>query len=88
MVKGKLEFELPEEEREFNIACNASEAFGRLWDIDQELRALDKYGTTIDQKLIIKKDNEGNIIEQPSIYALIEFIREMINSEELMEYYY
>jgi len=42
-MKGKLEFNLPEEQEEFEIACNASKYNLVLFQFDQELRSKIKY---------------------------------------------
>jgi hypothetical protein len=42
-MKAILEFNLPEEKQEHNYAVNATEAFGALSDIQQQLRRIRKY---------------------------------------------
>jgi hypothetical protein len=39
-----LTFTLPEEREDFERACQSSSAFITLWDLDQYLRGLVKYG--------------------------------------------
>jgi hypothetical protein len=43
MPKGILEFNLPEEENEFNLASNSRNYYSALWEIDQFLRSKVKY---------------------------------------------
>jgi hypothetical protein len=43
-MKGKLEFNLPEEQDEFIRASRANIAWGKLYDIDTQLRNWMKYG--------------------------------------------
>jgi hypothetical protein len=42
-MKGTLEFNLPEEQSEFDLANNASKYYSVLWDLDQYLRNFVKY---------------------------------------------
>lgn len=42
-MKGILEFNLPEEQSEFDLANNASKYYSVLWDLDQYLRNFVKY---------------------------------------------
>ena len=44
MSKGILEFNLPEEQSEFERAVNASKYSGALWEIQQYIRDLRKHG--------------------------------------------
>jgi len=41
---GKLEFPLPEQQHDFNLAVNANELVCCLFDIDQLCRSIQKYG--------------------------------------------
>jgi hypothetical protein len=43
MPTARLTFSLPEEEPEFQTACQASAAKSLLWDIDQRCRSVLKY---------------------------------------------
>jgi hypothetical protein len=43
MPKATLEFNLPEEQDEFETANNASKYYSVLWDLDQYLRNFVKY---------------------------------------------
>lgn len=43
MPKGILEFNLPEEREEFELAKNGSSYSFVIWDLDQHLRSLLKY---------------------------------------------
>jgi len=44
MPKAVLEFNLPEEQSEFDLANMASKLYCCLWDIDQKIRGYLKYG--------------------------------------------
>jgi hypothetical protein len=48
-MKATLEFNLPEDQHEYDIAVKASAMYNALWDISQELRTLWKY-SELDQK--------------------------------------
>jgi hypothetical protein len=43
MPTARLTFRLPEEEPEFQTACQASAAKSLLWDLDQHCRSILKY---------------------------------------------
>lgn len=43
MPKATLTFSLPEEQPEFETACQASSAKSLLWDLDQHCRSILKY---------------------------------------------
>lgn len=45
MAKAKLEFNLPEEQVEFELACKAGDMNSVLYSLDQELRSHLKYAT-------------------------------------------
>lgn len=42
-MKATLEFNLPEDQHEFDLAIQGSKMYSALWDISQELRRLWKY---------------------------------------------
>ena len=42
-MKATLEFNLPEDQAEFDFAIQGSKMYSALWDISQELRTLWKY---------------------------------------------
>jgi len=42
-MKATLEFNLPEDQAEFDFAVQGSKMYNALWDISQELRTLWKY---------------------------------------------
>lgn len=46
-MKAKLEFDLPEEQVEFNLAINASNWSHVVWKLDQDLRGKIKYSESI-----------------------------------------
>lgn len=43
-MKVTLEFNLPEEEEEFDLACKAGKMASALYEIGQALRGAEKYG--------------------------------------------
>jgi hypothetical protein len=43
MPKAILEFNLPDEQHEYNVVTQASRVQSFLWDFSQQLRAWDKY---------------------------------------------
>ena len=43
MPKATFEFDLPEEEREYEIASQANRIHSFLWDFSQQLRSWQKY---------------------------------------------
>jgi adenosyl cobinamide kinase/adenosyl cobinamide phosphate guanylyltransferase len=45
MPKGKLEFNLPEERSDFELASNATKWYLVAWDMDEYLRSLTKYAS-------------------------------------------
>jgi hypothetical protein len=49
-MKAILEFDLPDDETEFNFATKGSEYYLTLWDLDQWLRAKIKYDDTLHEK--------------------------------------
>lgn len=42
-MKAKLEFNLPEEKKDFTLASRGWEWANALWELDQKLRAYQKY---------------------------------------------
>ena len=42
-MKATLEFNLPDDEQEYNLANNAINFWNVLWELDQELRSNTKY---------------------------------------------
>lgn len=42
-MKATLEFNLPEDQQEFNLATNGMNLWNVLWDMDQYLRSHTKY---------------------------------------------
>jgi hypothetical protein len=49
-MKAKLEFDLPEEQVEFNLAINGSNWSFVAWKLDQELRGKIKYSEDITEE--------------------------------------
>jgi hypothetical protein len=43
MPRATLTFRLPDEQAEFEAACQASDAKALLWDLDQHCRSILKY---------------------------------------------
>ena len=48
-MKATLEFNLPEDQHEYDLVVSASQMYNALWDISQELRTLWKY-SELDEK--------------------------------------
>ena len=44
-MKAILKYNLPEEEKDFNMVCKAGDMASALWDIEQYLRSVDKHET-------------------------------------------
>jgi hypothetical protein len=42
-MKATLEFNLPEDQHEYDLVVTASQMFNALWEISQELRSICKY---------------------------------------------
>jgi len=49
-MKAKLEFNLPEEQIEFNLAVNGNKWSFVAWKVDQELRSKIKYSESITEE--------------------------------------
>ena len=49
-MKAKLEFDLPEEQVEFNLAINAGNWSHVVWKLDQDLRGKIKYSESITEE--------------------------------------
>jgi hypothetical protein len=47
-MKAILEFNLPDDDQDFTLANNASKYWSSLWELDQHLRGLTKYGELSD----------------------------------------
>ena len=45
-MKATLEFNLPEEQDDFNLITGAGDMYSALFDIKSEIRSLRKYGTS------------------------------------------
>jgi len=48
-MKAILEFNLPDDDQEFTLATRASSYWSSLWELDQHLRGLTKYGELNDE---------------------------------------
>ena len=44
-MKAKLTYNLPKEEKDFNMACKAESLASALWGIEQYLRSVDRHET-------------------------------------------
>ena len=86
MAKAILEYDLNEENNEFQMVTRASDAFCLLYDIDQGLRSLEKYGSSdeLDIKLCGYDDEH---IENPErkLYDLIDKLRTYIWDSKLLD---
>ena len=49
-MKATLEFNMPEDQVEFDFAMQGSKMYSALWDISQELRTLWKYEELSDEE--------------------------------------
>ena len=69
-MKAILEFNLPEDQNEFEYATKGSEMFLILWDIKQEYRKLMKYHdlTEVEYKLI--EDLNDKLFEDLQHYGI------------------
>lgn len=65
MPKYKLEFNIPEEKDEFELASHGSDIWGALWDISQEMRNYLKH--------------DSMYFESPQ--EAVEYFRKRINEE-------
>jgi hypothetical protein len=50
-MRARLDFDLPEEQTEFDLAVNASKLHSVLWELDQFLRAKVKYAQEEDSDI-------------------------------------
>lgn len=73
-MKANLEFNLPEEQEDFDTCCNARKYYCVLWDLDQELRSKIKY----DEKL---NDEQYKIYEE-----IREKLHELLNEQNISFY--
>ena len=62
-MKATLEFDLPDEKEEFEIAVKSRDYYSQLWDIDQHLRSLLKHGDPEAQSTRELAENIRNMIE-------------------------
>jgi hypothetical protein len=49
-MKAVIEFNLPEDKEDFNLATRAIEWYSTVWDLDQYLRSRLKYEDTLTQE--------------------------------------
>ncbi len=71
-MKAILEYELPEDQIEFDLATSASKIHSVLWDLDQWLRSKTKYAPD--------GTSEG---ELKAYYACRDQLRELINENNI-----
>ena len=43
-MKARLEFDLPEEQTEFELHCKAAKLYSNLWDLTERIRRWRKHG--------------------------------------------
>ena len=60
-MKATLEFDLPDEQGEFDAARLGSKALTTLWDIDQRCRSLLKHGDPSDETARLAEEIRGMI---------------------------
>ena len=72
-MKANLEYDLPEDQEQFNVASKGMDWALLAWDIDQSIRSLLKYGTpphhskteqTADESLEHLRDQIHDIMEE------------------------
>lgn len=56
MPKVTIEFDLPDEQADFDAAVHGREALSVLWDIDQRLRSLLKHGDPTEEQAKLAED--------------------------------
>lgn len=71
-MKAILEFNLPEEQSEFELASNANKYYSILWELDQHLRSKIKYADENTPDLFIEtlqmvRDHFWELIEENKI---------------------
>ena len=60
-MKATLEFDLPDEQGEFDAARLGSQALATLWDIDQRCRSLLKHGEPSEETARLAEEIRGMI---------------------------
>jgi hypothetical protein len=50
-MKATLEYNLPDDREDFDLACNGHKYYGVLWDFDQHLRSKIKYDESLSQEV-------------------------------------
>lgn len=75
-MKGVLEFNLPEEQKEFNLAQNGGYYKAVLDDLDNLLRNVIKYDASL-----INKDKPASKNEKLIAQYLREFLRDSLDNE-------
>lgn len=72
MAKALLEFNLPEDEKDFMLAVKAKELWLVLWEIDQELRSRIKYPSDSTSEEIID-----------ALISIRDFLRESMSENNI-----
>lgn len=67
MPKVTIEFDLPDEQPDFDAAVHGREALSVLWDIDQRLRSLLKHGEPTEEQAKLAEE-----IREMIPYPLLE----------------
>jgi hypothetical protein len=60
-MKATLEFDLPDEQGDFDAARLGHKALTTLWDIDQRCRSLLKHGSPTDEEARLAEEIRGMI---------------------------
>jgi hypothetical protein len=60
-MKATLEFDLPDEQGDYDAARLGSQALAALWDIDQRCRSLLKHGDPSDETARLAEEIRGMI---------------------------
>ena len=50
-MKATLEYNLPDDREDFELACNGYKYYSVLWDFDQHLRSKIKYDESLSQEV-------------------------------------
>jgi len=69
-MKATLEFNLPEDQNEFEYATKGSEMFLILWNVKQEYRKLMKYHDLTETEYKLIEDLNNKLLEDLQDYGI------------------
>jgi len=69
-MKATIEFNLPEDENEFEYATKGSEMFLILWNVKQEYRKLMKYHDLTETEYKLIEDLNNKLLEDLQDYGI------------------